>query len=212
MRVPALLVAVILLVGLGAAADDASGRGVAGAGRTGPMNAALREELMEMMRADQQERTGSGLPPGTKLPPTRDYARTVRLRQIVAESGWPTHDAVGRDGGTAAWLIAQHADFDVAFQQQALALLRQRAADGQASGREVAYLEDRVAVNLGKPQVYGTQIRCRDGIPAPATPIIDAERVDDVRAAVGLGPLAEYYQELAMMCADEAAEGQQATP
>src|SRR5688572_20374260 len=108
MRVPALLLAVMLLVGL-TAADDAHGRG---GDPTGLASPALREELLEMMRADQQERTGAGLPPGTKLPPSRDYARSVRLKQIISEFGWPTHRMVGRDGGTAAWLVAQHADFD----------------------------------------------------------------------------------------------------
>ncbi len=162
-----------------------------------------------MMRADQVERTGDGLPPGTKLPPIQDGARATRLKEIIAEYGWPTHDLVGRDGGTAAWLIAQHADFDVAFQQQAVELIQPAVEAAQADPTELAYLTDRVAVNLGEPQTYGSQIRCREGVPAPATPIIEPERVDEVRASVGLGTLDDYYQELAMMCADEAADGQQ---
>jgi len=105
---------------------------------------------------------------------------------------------VGIDGGTAAWL-----------QQQAVELMQPAVEVGQADPTELAYLTDRVAVNLGQPQTYGSQIRCRAGVPAPATPIIDSERVDEVRASVGLGTLDDYYQELAMMCADEAADGQQ---
>jgi hypothetical protein len=173
---------------------------------------ALRDELLEMMRADQVERTGEGLPPGTRLPPPQDFNRSVRLREIIAEHGWPTYDLVGREAGTAAWLVAQHADFDVAWQQEVVGLLRTAVEDGQADPTELAYLEDRLAVNLAEPQTYGTQIRCTDGVPAPATPLVDPEGVDDLRAAVGLGTLDEYYQELALMCADEAAEGQQPAP
>jgi hypothetical protein len=173
---------------------------------------ALRDELLAMRRADQQERTGEGLPPGTKLPPTQDYTRSVRLRQIVAEHGWPTHRLVGEDGAEAAWLVAQHADFDVDFQERAVALLRPAVSAGQADPKDLAYLEDRVAVNRGRPQRYGTQVRCRDGAPAPATPLADPAAVDERRARIGLGPLEEYYRELAMMCADEAAEGAQPQP
>lgn len=173
----------------------------------GPSAPELREELLEMMAADQLERTGEGLPPGTKLPPIRDHSRTVRLQEIIAEVGWPTFDLVGEDGATAAWLIAQHSDTDVEFQVTAVELLRAAVDDGQADATELAYLEDRVAVNRGQPQTYGTQIRCRGGEPDPATPLADEVRVEELRASVGLGTLADYYDELAMMCADEAAEG-----
>ena len=171
-------------------------------------NDALRSELLEMMRQDQIERTGEGLPPGTKLPPMQDRTRAARLAEIVAEFGWPTYDLVGVDGGTAAWLIAQHADHDVDQQAEWLTLLEEAVAEGQADPTELAYLTDRVAVNLQQPQQYGTQIRCRAGVPAPATPIEDAATVDTRRGEVGLGTLDAYYAELSMMCAQEAADGQ----
>lgn len=80
---------------------------------------------------------------------------------------------------------------------------------GQADPSELAYLTDRVAVNSGEPQVYGSQIRCHDGVPTPATPLLEPDRIDETRASVGLGTLDAYYAELAMMCANEEAEGQQ---
>jgi hypothetical protein len=168
----------------------------------------LRVELLEMMRQDQLERTGDGLPPGTPLPPIQDYARATRLDEIVDEIGWPTFDMVGHDGATAAWLIAQHADHDPNLQARWLELIDAAAQAGQADPTEVAYLADRVAVNQDKPQRYGTQIRCRNGSPAPATPIQDEASVDERRRNVGLEPLAGYYDELAMMCAQEDAQGQ----
>ncbi|HEY3485640.1 MAG TPA: DUF6624 domain-containing protein, partial [Ilumatobacteraceae bacterium] len=167
----------------------------------------LHAELVAMFEADQQERTGEGLEPGTKLPPSRDYTRAQRLKEIVAEHGWPTWSLVGEDGGTAAWVVAQHADFDPEFQSQMLELMRAAVDDGEADPIELAYLEDRVLVNTGQPQRWGTQVRCRDGVPAPATPIVDESTIDHRRTEIGLDTLAAYYDELAMMCADEAAEG-----
>lgn len=151
-----------------------------------------------MMEADQAERTGESTA-------NNDEPRTDRLREIIDEHGWPTFDLVGRDGATAAWLIAQHADFDVEFQAEALELMRTALDGGQADPTEVAYLEDRVAVNRGEPQRYGTQVRCRDGRLEPATPLADPEGVDGLRAEVGMRPatLAEYYEEFAQGCAAE---------
>lgn len=161
-----------------------------------------------MMRQDQLERTGDGLPPGTRLPPIQDYARAERLAEIVEEFGWPTFDMVGKEGATAAWLIAQHADHDVALQARWLVLIEEAAAAGQADPTEAAYLSDRVAVNLGEPQRYGTQIRCRAGQPTPATPIEAEASVDARRREVGLEPLIDYYDELSLMCEQEEAQGQ----
>lgn len=168
----------------------------------------LRVELLEMMRQDQLERTGEGLPAGTPLPPIQDHARAARLTEMVDEFGWPTFDMVGEDGATAAWLVAQHADHDVELQASWLVLMGAAAGAGQADPTEVAYLMDRVAVNQREPQRYGTQIRCQGGVPTPATPIEDAPNVDERRRSMGLESLTAYYDELSMMCAHEDAEGQ----
>lgn len=146
---------------------------------------ALRAELVEMMDQDQYEQS----PEYTG--PWHGPERTDRLREIIAEYGWPTFRLVGTDGATAAWVIAQHADHDPAFQRYALRLMRAAARQGQADPVELAYLTDRVAVNTGRLQVYGTQVTCVDGAVAPR-PLIDPEHVDERRAAVGLGPLQEY--------------------
>jgi len=64
---------------------------------------------------------------------------------------------VGADGATAAWVIAQHSDHDPAFQQRALELMRAAAAAGQADPIELAYLEDRTAVNHGRLASVGLE-------------------------------------------------------
>jgi len=144
---------------------------------------ALRDELLEMMEADQAERSGAT----TEV--DNDQARTDRLREIVDEHGWPTCDVVGEDANSAAWVIAQHSDQDVEFQQQALELMREAVADGVADATELAYLEDRVAVNTGRPQRYGTQVECVGGH-AEAQDLADPETVDERRAEVGMEPAA----------------------
>jgi Family of unknown function (DUF6624) len=159
----------------------------------------LRRELLDMQEADQAERTGESDGAWDDTP------RTERLAEIIDEHGWPGHDLVGEDGASAAWVIAQHSDLDVEFQRRALDLMREAVEEDDADPTELAYLEDRVALADGGPQVYGTQIGCVDGAAQPAE-LADPDRVDERRAEVGLPPLADYLAELADACAAEAAE------
>ncbi len=59
------------------------------------------------------------------------------------------------------------------------------------------------APNRGEPPGYGTHVRRQGGRPEPATPLADPATVDADRADVGLGPLADSYEELAEACAAE---------
>lgn len=116
-----------------------------------------------------------------------EHARTARIREIVAERGWPGRSLVGDDGASAAWLLVQHADDDPSFQERTLELMRAAVEAGEADARDLAYLVDRVRVAHGKPQLYGTQF----GRSGPQ-PIEDEEHLDERRAAVGLEPFADY--------------------
>ena len=55
-----------------------------------------------------------------------DTENTDRLRRILSQRGWPGKSLVGEQGAHDAWLIAQHADQDPAFQREALDLLTER--------------------------------------------------------------------------------------
>jgi hypothetical protein len=100
----------------------------------------LRRELLEMMAEDQAEQTGQV--------PTNNYtARTERLAEILDEHGWPSHDLVGEDGSTAAWVIAQPADLDLDLQRRALELLRVDERRGAAGLPSLAdYVDEMAAV------------------------------------------------------------------
>jgi len=124
-----------------------------------------------------------------------DLDNTEWLKAHVAEHGWPTVSEVGPRSANAAWLIAQHADMDPAFQLHALQLMEPLAATGEAHAANFAILSDRVSLKLSGTQRYGTQLSCRGGS-REALQIEDAEQVDAWRAAVGMGPLADYVAEM----------------
>ncbi|KXJ97937.1 MAG: hypothetical protein UZ19_OD1000840 [Parcubacteria bacterium OLB19] len=123
-----------------------------------------------------------------------DKKHSDRMKQIVAEIGWPTVSKVGEIGAHNAWLLIQHADHDVDFQEYCLQLMKE-ASVGEVSMIDVAYLTDRVCVNRGRGQLYGTQFKQEGGKHIPKT-IEDEENVDVRRAEVGMGPLSEQVDDM----------------
>lgn len=170
---------------------------------TNPTHPELRAELLSMMDTDQKAwratRRGDGRPmplyhsSHTAQNEVR-YRHTQRLRQIIADHGWPLISMVGRDGAQAAWLIAQHADHDVDFRRVVLGLMTAAAKQGQVSLADRAYLLDRVAVASGEPQLFGTQLIDGPNGQSVFHPIQRPEQVDSRRRAVGLMPLADYLK------------------
>jgi len=120
----------------------------------------------------------------------RDNQNTGWLKTKVAKGGWPRRSAVGPDAARAAWLIAQHADRDPAFQIQALRLMEPLIATNEVSPRDYAFLYDRVFGELRGRQRYGTQMICTAGKLVPQ-PIEDAANVDKRRLEVGLPKMRE---------------------
>jgi hypothetical protein len=119
-----------------------------------------------------------------------DKKHTARMKAIVADHGWPLKSMVGADGATAAWLLVQHADHDVKFQRHCLELMNAAPAT-ETAPQDVAYLTDRVLVNEGKKQLFGTQFWVVDAKRVPR-PIEDEAQLDQRREAAGLSPMSEY--------------------
>jgi Family of unknown function (DUF6624) len=150
-----------------------------------------------MVDADQRAREGFSLQmESEKVAAIQaiDAKHTARMKAVVAQHGWPGRSLVGDDGAHAAWLLVQHAE--VSFMAQCLPLMDRAVSADEASPTDYAYLLDRVRMNQGKPQVYGTQfISGADG-KLGLHPIEDPEHVDERRRAVGLPSMAEYEKKI----------------
>lgn len=172
----------------------------------------LRQELLARAEQDQRVRRLATPPKGQyefRLPDDVaeewhrvDTDNTRWLADLVATRGWPGRTLAGPDGAEAAWLLAQHADGDPELQRTFLEALRGAVADGDASPGNLAYLEDRVRVHDGRPQLYGTQFTVTDGELRPS-PIEDPERLDERRAEAGLDPFAAYEAQMRAGWAEE---------
>ena len=57
------------------------------------------------------------------------------------------------------WLLTQHTDHSDGLQEMAVRLLKKAVREKQASSKDLAYLTDRILMNKGKKQLYGTQFK-----------------------------------------------------
>lgn len=167
----------------------------------------LRQELLAMRNADQDMRAelveliqaSEGQPDMQRFMRLKarldslDEANAKRVDALIRKHGWPGPALVGTDGTEAAFLIIQHAD--LAFQKEALPLVRKAYQRGELDGQSLALLTDRVRVGEGKPQRYGTQANIQNG-EITLQPIEDSTQVDERRAQLGMPPLSEYIEQL----------------
>lgn len=169
-----------LILPLGACSQRASG------GTRASLNESLRAEILAMGESDQAAVRAAYGEPGAAKPAENFLDRAHRLRALIQQHGWPTASLVGEDGARAAWVVVQHADDDVPFQRQSLTSMESAAAAGEADRRLVACLTDRVRVNSGQPQLFGTQ--GNGGARSPE----DKVAIDARRRSLGLPTLDEY--------------------
>lgn len=155
---------------------------------------AIITELQSMVEIDQtmRNRYTDNL---DEWDETVDRRNTERLKAVVDEIGWPSITKVGETGSSNAWLLVQHADHDPEFQKKCLALMKSEP-EGEVSKRNIAYLEDRIAVADGKPQIYGTQFHKNSSGQLEPLPIQNADNVDKRRKEMGLEPLTENQRRI----------------
>lgn len=121
----------------------------------------------------------------------KDSMNLIVVERILNERGWLGPDVVGPTGSSTLFLVIQHAD--LATQEKYLPMMREAVTNGKASGSHLALLEDRVLIRNGKRQLYGSQIGLhKETGEHYVSPLEDPDHVDERRASVGLGPLADY--------------------
>lgn len=113
------------------------------------MNNNIKKELLDRFQKDQQSLHSNRF---------NEICRenTLFLKSVIENEGWPSEEKVGKQAELAAWLIAQHSDFDVVFQEECLTLMK-NLPQNQDRNIHIQYLTDRILVNQDKKQIYSTQ-------------------------------------------------------
>ena len=136
-----------------------------------------------------------------------DSKNALRVQQIVDIYGWLGSDELGEDANETLFLCIQHTD-DLIIQTKYLPILKKAMEDGNADGWQYAFLTDRIKMNRGEKQVYGTQtlrmngkhggiiasLYTMNGKQFPV-PIENPDKVDTLRKEIGLEPMKEYMED-----------------
>ena len=163
-------------------------------GQIKKFNAELSKKIDSLRNEDQS-------PSSIKNPDSaaKEFQKIIRsnfpvVKDIADKYGFPGFDLIGKESSNNYWMLVQHSDFDVAFQKRILKLMKPEVHKKNASGQYYAYLVDRINLNEGKQQIYGTQV-IMGGNGTKLKPCIDTLNLDKRRVSVGLKPIKEYLKQ-----------------
>ena len=123
-----------------------------------------------------------------------DSRNQIYVADLLDKHGWP--DNFSESANKAIFLVIDHAS--KSFSEKYFPFVKEKADKGVISKSDVATLEDRILMKSMQKQKYGTQtISKKNNEGEDVTyvwPVEDAEKVDELRNAVGLTPISLYIQ------------------
>lgn len=128
---------------------------------------------------------------------TVDERNRTRLKEIFEEYGFPNKEIVGKDAMYGIFLMIQHSDGDKEWQKTQLKNIEIAVKNGDMNGQSYAYLYDRIKINSGEKQLYGTQFSSVD----PVNKTVELAGTEDIgnldkrRMEIGMMPI-EMYKRL----------------
>ncbi|WP_405207484.1 DUF6624 domain-containing protein [Aquimarina sp. LLG6339-5] len=120
-----------------------------------------------------------------------------KIKELFNKYGYLGERKVGQEASIGFWLPIQHADNDIPFQQEMLRAMEKEIKNGSNDKYHYAMLEDRIHVNLNKPQRFGTQLTYnKNGQAIPKNGLADSTNIDTLRKEYSLPNLKKYYNEM----------------
>lgn len=126
-----------------------------------------------------------------------DERNRERLKEIIAKYGFPTKKMVGKDAMNGVFFMIQHADGENAWQKSQLTNIKNAVKMGDLDSQSYAYLYDRIKINSGEKQLYGTQFANVDAV----NNIVELDKTEEIdnldkrRMEIGMMPI-EMYKKL----------------
>lgn len=117
-----------------------------------------------------------------------------KLKEIFARHGFPTRKMVGSEAMNGVFLIIQHSDADKIWQKSQLTNIKNAVKKGDMDAQSYAYLYDRIKINSGEKQLYGTQfakVDAKNRVAELAT-TEDLGNLDKRRMEIGIMPIETY--------------------
>ncbi|WP_281616185.1 DUF6624 domain-containing protein [Flammeovirga sp. SubArs3] len=119
-----------------------------------------------------------------------DSLNTILVSELLDKYGWIGKDKIGETANSTLFLVIQHSSKEIRLKY--IPLLREAVKNKKAKKRQLALMEDRLNLEYGKPQVYGSQVSLNHKGKNYVFPIDDPETVNERRAEMGLEPIEDY--------------------
>lgn len=117
-----------------------------------------------------------------------DEINRTRLKEIIAEFGFPTEKLIGKDAMRGIFFMIQHSDGDREWQKAQLPHIESGVQSGEFSKQDYAFLYDRIQKNQSLPQRYGSQF----GSGAKMKETEDLPNLDNRRREMDMMPIDMY--------------------
>ncbi|MES2811299.1 MAG: DUF6624 domain-containing protein [Bacteroidota bacterium] len=168
----------------------------------------LKAEFTEMYKTDQI--AAAGKPNGefanypvenwTKFKDSVFTQHKNRVENLFNKYGYLGINELGESGANHFWFFVQHSDKFPEFQRNILKSMKKAVKKGNANPNNYAYLMDRVNVNNGEKQLFGTQVDYKmNGQAKPKIGLVDSLNVDQIRKEYNLDSLKKYLNQITEM-------------
>lgn len=120
----------------------------------------------------------------------QDSINQEKIIEIISKYGYPGKSLVGEPSNETAWYVIQHSQYIENY----FPIIKKAGEEGELPNRLVAMMEDRLLMNKGEEQLYGTQCYGKEIIDKNSGekkwiyfiwPIKEPEKVNSRRKALG---------------------------
>ena len=114
-----------------------------------------------------------------------DHRNQEVVFSMIEKCGMPSLQDVGPLQMNAIWLTIQHANKK--YRKKYFPLIEKAVDNGDLAKSQYALMKDRMLMDEGKPQLYGSQV-----LNYELYKLVDPETVDERRQEMGLEPIEDY--------------------
>ncbi len=139
--------------------------------------------LSEVLESDQRIRKSNEYIKYAK----EDHRNQELVISIIDKCGMPTLKEVGQKQMDAIWLGLQHTENK--YRVKYFPLIEKAVKNGDLSKKQYALMKDRILMDEGKPQIFGSQIKN-----GKLYDLEDPKTVNKRRQEMGLEPIEDYLK------------------
>ena len=139
--------------------------------------------LSEVLESDQRIRRSNDFIKFAK----EDHRNQELVVSIIEKCGMPTLKEVNQEQMDAIWLVLQHSTKEI--RKKYFPQIEKAVKNGDLSKQDYALMKDRILMDEGKPQIYGSQIEN-----GKLYKLENPKTVNERRKEMGMEPIEDYLK------------------